>query len=50
MPKWEYSSTSSGSGSARSIRRRMACSDPAPGLPIQEKTSLRATPAPTIWS
>ena len=50
MPKCEYSSISSGAGSACSIRRRTACSEPTPGLPSQLNTSLRATPAPIIWS
>ncbi len=50
IPKWLYSSSSRGAGSWCSTRRRMACSDPTPGLPIQEKTSLAATPAPIIWS
>jgi hypothetical protein len=50
MPKCEYSSISRGSGSACSIRRRTACSEPTPGLPSQEKISFRATPAPIIWS
>ena len=36
--------------SSPSIRRRMAPSPPTPGLPSQEKTSLRATPAAIIWS
>jgi hypothetical protein len=50
MPKWLYSSTSRGAGSARSIRLRMAWSDPTPGLPSHEKISLRATPPAIIWS
>jgi long-chain acyl-CoA synthetase len=35
---------------AASTRRRMACRLPTPGLPSQLNTSLRATPAATIWS
>ena len=50
IPKWLYSSISRGAGSAASMRRRMACRPPTPGLPSQLKTSLRATPAPIIWS
>ena len=47
MPKWEYSSSSRG-GSPFSTARRKACSDPAPGLPAQEKTSFLAQPAAII--
>ena len=50
MPKCEYSSISSGAGSASSIRRRIAWSEPTPGLPSHENTSFDATPAPIIWS
>ncbi len=49
MPKWEYSSSSSG-GPFPSTARRNAWSEPAPGLPAQEKTSFRAQPAAIIWS
>jgi len=50
MPKWLYSSTSSGAGSPVSIRRRMAPSPPTPGFPSQLKISFRATPPAIIWS
>ena len=50
MPKWEYSSISSGRPPLPSTARRKACSEPAPGLPAQEKTSFRAQPAAIIWS
>ena len=36
----------SGAGSSSSIRRRIACSEPTPGLPSQEKTSLRRDARP----
>ena len=49
MPKWLYSSSSSVAPSP-SVTRRTACRPPTPGFPNHEKTSLRATPAPIIWS
>ena len=44
MAAWLCSSSSSGAGQPRSTASRMRCSDPTPGLPPQEKTSLRAAP------
>jgi len=44
------SSSSSGPGQECSTASRNRCSDPTPGLPPQENTSLRAHPAPIIWS
>ena len=39
-----------GTGQECSIASLNRCSDPTPGLPPQENTSLRAHPAPIIWS
>ena len=50
IPKWLYSSSSSGCGTPSSTARRKAWSEPAPGLPAQLKTSSRAQPAAIIWS
>ena len=50
IPAWLCSSSSSGPGQECSIASRNRCRDPTPGFPPQEKTSLRAHPAPIIWS
>jgi hypothetical protein len=50
IPAWLCSSISSGTGQPCSTASLNLCSDPTPGLPAQEKISLRAQPAPIIWS
>ena len=44
------SSISSGRGQPRSMASRRRCREPTPGLPPQEKISLRAAPMPINWS
>src|SRR5581483_7807816 len=46
----ECSSSSSGAGHPFSTASRKRRSDPTPGLPPQENTSLRAQPIPINWS
>ena len=41
---------SSGCGQSFSTASRKRCSEPTPGLPPQEKISLRTHPAPISWS
>ena len=50
IPAWLCSSSSSGRGQSCSTASRNRCSEPTPGLPPQENTSLRAHPAPMSWS
>ena len=40
----------SGTGQSSSTASRNRCSEPTPGLPAHEKTSLRAQPIPISWS
>ncbi len=50
IPACECSSSSSGAGQLRSTASRKRCSEPTPGFPPHENVSLRAQPAPIIWS
>ena len=50
IPAWLCSSISSGCGQPCSTASLNRCSEPTPGFPPQEKTSLRAQPAPISWS
>ena len=50
IPAWLCSSICNGAGQPVASASRIRCSDPTPGLPPHENTSLDAQPAPIIWS
>ena len=50
MPAWLCSSSRSARGQPFSTASRKRWSEPTPGFPPHENTSLRAQPIPIIWS